>query len=238
MTDHDRTAARREIADALVNAVERRHEVADALVEAEDRGTAVDAVAKLLGTTRVGADAVIGMSLDRFTRDSRRKIAVELEDLNKQLTFTLGERPASTGEGVTLRPFAGAADRDIFSSRTDDMHLAADGSGGPAGDVDDEMRSGLRRIDAEDAVWLVALVGAEKVGMVFGELVGHEVNVRVWIHPDHRKKGYGTAALRKCRSEMAGYFPAVPMVVRAPAARPRNSSTERGGGHASDTTVA
>ena len=56
--------------------------------------------------------------------------------------------------------------------------------------------------------------------MVFGELVAGEVNVRVWIHPDHRKHGYGTAALRKSRSEMAVYFPAVPMVVRTPGATP------------------
>jgi GNAT superfamily N-acetyltransferase len=54
--------------------------------------------------------------------------------------------------------------------------------------------------------------------MVFGELVDGEVNVRVWIHPEFRKHGFGTAALRKSRSEMAAYFPAVPMIVRAPGA--------------------
>jgi len=54
--------------------------------------------------------------------------------------------------------------------------------------------------------------------MVFGELASGEVNVRIWIHPAFRKLGYGTAALRKSRSEMAAYFPAVPLVVRAPAA--------------------
>ena len=54
--------------------------------------------------------------------------------------------------------------------------------------------------------------------MVFGDLTAGEVNVRIWIHPDYRKHGYGTAALRKSRSEMAAYFPAVPLVVRAPAA--------------------
>jgi len=220
MTDQDRAAVRREIDNALVTALERRHEVADAIVEAEDRAEALEAITAVLGTSRLGAEAVIGMSFDKFTKESRRKIAAELDDLNKQLTFTLGERPASTGEGVTLRPFAGTADRDIFSARTDDMDLAGDGSGGPAGSVDDEIRSGLGRIDAEDAVWLVALAGTEKVGMVFGELAGGEVNVRVWIHPVHRKKGYGTAALRKCRSEMASYFPAVPMVVRAPGIHP------------------
>ncbi|HUM00367.1 MAG TPA: GNAT family N-acetyltransferase [Mycobacterium sp.] len=220
MIDQDRAAVRREIDNALVTALERRHEVADAIVEAEDRAEALEAITAVLGTSRLGAEAVIGMSFDKFTKESRRKIAAELDDLNKQLTFTLGERPASTGEGVTLRPFAGTADRDIFSARTDDMDLAGDGSGGPAGSVDDEIRSGLGRIDAEDAVWLVALAGTEKVGMVFGELAGGEVNVRVWIHPVHRKKGYGTAALRKCRSEMASYFPAVPMVVRAPGIHP------------------
>jgi GNAT superfamily N-acetyltransferase len=220
MTDHDRAAARREIADALVNALERRHEVLDVIVEADDHAAAVDAIAKLLGTTRLGGEAVMGMSFDKLTKDSRRKIADELEDLNKALTFTLIDRPASSGENLVLRPFVERLDRDIFAARTEDMHLAGDGSGGPAGPLDDEIRSGLGRIDAEDAIWLVAVAGTEKVGMVFGELAGGEVNVRVWIHPDHRKKGYGTAALRRSRSEMAGYFPAVPMVVRAPGAKP------------------
>jgi hypothetical protein len=220
MTDHDRAAARREIADALVNALERRHEVLDVIVDADDRAGAVDAIAKLLGTTQLGGEAVIGMCFDKLTKDSRRKIADELEDLNQKLTFTLIERPASSGEGLELRPFVGESDRDIFTARCEDIRLAGDGSGGPAGTIDDEICSGLGRIDAEDAAWLVAVVGTEKVGMVFGELVGHEVNVRIWIHPEHRKKGYGTAALRKSRSEMAAYFPAVPMVVRAPGAQP------------------
>jgi len=174
----------------------------------------------LLGTSRLGGEAVMGMSFDSLTKDSRKKIADELEDLNKRLTFTFVERPASSGEGLTLRPFAAGSDRDIFAARTEDMRAAGDGSGGPAGELDDEIRSGLGRINLEDAAWLVAVAGAEKVGMVFGDLVDGEVNVRIWIHPDHRKKGYGTAALRKARSEMAGYFPAVPMVVRAPGAEP------------------
>ena len=54
--------------------------------------------------------------------------------------------------------------------------------------------------------------------MAFGDLISGEVNVRIWIHPDYRKQGYGTAVLRKSRSEMAAYFPAVPLVVRTPAA--------------------
>ncbi|MDX1872329.1 GNAT family N-acetyltransferase [Mycolicibacterium sp. 120266] len=216
MTDMDRAAARRDIADALVKALDRRHEVLDIIVDAENRDAAVDAIAALLGTTRAGGEAVIGLSFDRVTKESRRIIAEELDDLNSQLTFTLNERPASSAETLTLRAFSGSDDRDIFAARLQDQGAAGDGSGAPAGNLDDEIGAALSRVDAEDAAWFVAIEGDQKVGLVFGELKGHEVDVRIWIHPEHRKKGYGTAALRKSRSEMAIYFPAVPVVVRAP----------------------
>ncbi|OBH64455.1 GNAT family N-acetyltransferase [Mycobacterium sp. E2479] len=221
MTDQDRKAARREIADALLKALERRHEIADVVVESENKAAAVEAIVRLLDTSHVAAEAVMSMSFDQLTVDSRRKILAELEDLNKQLSFTLGERPASLGETLELRPFSAVADRDIFAARTEDIGFAGDGSGGPAGNVDDEIKAALRRVDDEEAAWFVAVDSGEKVGMVFGELVRGEVDVRIWIHPEHRKRGYGTAALRKSRSEMAWCFPAVPMVVRAPAAEPR-----------------
>jgi len=216
MTDQDRAAARRDIADALLTALERRHEVLDVIVESGDRTSAVDAISQLLGTSRIGSEAVMGMAFDQLTKDSRRRIAKELDDLNSQLSFTLKERPASSDETVQLRPFSDAADRDIFSARTEEMGAAGDGSGSPAGTIDDEIRSAQKRLKAEEAAWFVAVAGDEKVGMVFGELIGGEVNVRVWIHPSHRKKGYGTATLRKSRSEMAACFPAVPLVVRTP----------------------
>jgi GNAT superfamily N-acetyltransferase len=216
MTDDDRKVARREIADTLVRALERRHEVLDAIVESEDYDGAIEAIATLLGTSTVGGEAVLRLSFDRLTRVSRRRIAAELEDLNNQLSFTMGEQRARSN--LVLRPFSADSDRDIFAARTDDVGAAGDGSGAPAGDLDDEIRAAIGRVDAEEAAWLVAVDGSHKVGMVFGELAGGEVNVRVWIHPDYRKHGYGTAALRKSRSEMAAYFPAVPLVVRAPAA--------------------
>ena len=53
----------------------------------------------------------------------------------------------------------------------------------------------------------MAVDSGQKVGMVFGELVHGEVNVRIWIHPDYRKKGYGTAALRKSRLRDGVVFP-------------------------------
>lgn len=220
MTAHDLTAARREIADALLNALERRHEVLDVIVEAVDRSAAIAAIAALLGTSRLGGEAVMSMSFDRLTKDARRNIARELDDLNTQLSFTINERPASSGQTLVLRAFDGESDRDIFAARTNDIGAAGDGSGGPAGSLDDEIRLALERVEAEEAAWFVAEEGTTKVGMVFGELIHGEVNVRIWIHPDYRKRGYGTAALRKSRSEMAAYFPAVPMVVRAPGAKP------------------
>jgi len=217
MTKQDSRVERREIARALVRALERRHELLDVVVESEDYDAAIEAIATSLGTSVVAAEAVLGLSFDRLTKVSRNRIAAELEDLNAQLSF-MAEPPAAQGLNLVLRPFAADQDRDIFAARTDDVRAAGDGSGAPAGDLDDEIRAALSRVDAEEAAWLVAIDGAEKIGMVFGELAGGEVNVRIWIHPAHRKRGYGTATLRKSRSEMAAYFPAVPLVVRAPAA--------------------
>jgi hypothetical protein len=216
--DQDRRVARRDIADALSRALERRHEVLDVIVASEDYDAAVGDIAALLGTSTGGAEAVLGLSFDRLTNVGRRRIASELEDLNNQLSFTMGERSPGPAEHVVLRPFSATEDHDIFADRTGDVGAAGDGSGAPAGNLEDEIRAAVSRVEAEEAVWLVASVGADKIGMVFGELADGEVNVRIWIHPDHRKRGYGTATLRASRSEMAAYFPAVPLVVRAPAA--------------------
>ena len=112
MTDQDQRAARRDIADALLSALNHRHEVLDVIVEADDRTAAVAAIAALLNTSVRGGEAVMSMAFDQLTKDSRRKIAAELDDLNSQLTFTLNERPASSDDSVTLRPFAGKPDQD------------------------------------------------------------------------------------------------------------------------------
>lgn len=218
MTDQDRTVTRRAIADALMTALERRHEILDVIVDSSDRASAVDAIAELLGKSRIGAEAVMNMSFDQLTKESRRQIAAELDDLNSQLSFAVGERPASADESLRLRAFSLDDDRDIFATRTQEMGAAGDGSGSPAGALDDELAWARDRVKAEEAAWFVAIDGEHKVGLVFGELKGGEVNVRIWIHPEHRQKGYGTAALRRSRSELAAAFPAVPLVVRTPGA--------------------
>ncbi|MCV7154738.1 GNAT family N-acetyltransferase [Mycolicibacterium pyrenivorans] len=218
MTEQDTTAQRRVVADALVHALERRHEVLDAVVASDDYDAAIEAIADLLDTSEVAAEAVLRLSFDRLTKVSRRRIAAELENLTSQeLSFT-SEQTGRSARRMMLRPFAADRDRDIFAARTEDMRSAGDGTAAPAGDLGDEIRDAVARVAAEEAAWLVAEVGSTKVGMVFGELSDGEVDVRIWIHPHHRKQGYGTAALRTSRSEMAAYFPAVPLVVRAPAA--------------------
>src|SRR3984957_21032245 len=133
MTDHDRAAARREITNALMNALERRHEVLDLIVKADDRPSAVDGIVELLGTSRLGAEAVIGMSFDQLTKNTRKKIAAELDDLNNLLSFTFKDRPASSGDSLVLRPFSGDPDSDIFAARTEDIGAPGDGSAGTAG---------------------------------------------------------------------------------------------------------
>ncbi len=98
MTDHDRAAARREITNALLTAFDKRHEVLDAIVDAPDREGAVRALAHLLDASTLGAEAVMGMSLQQLTVDERRANQAELEDLDQQLTFTLADRPVAPGE--------------------------------------------------------------------------------------------------------------------------------------------
>ena len=88
MTDTDRAVTRRAIADALMAGLERRHEVLDVIVGSADRDAAIDAITALLGTSRIGSEAVMGMSFDQLTTESRKRIAAELDDLNSQLSFT------------------------------------------------------------------------------------------------------------------------------------------------------
>lgn len=218
MTDLDQATTRRDIADALLTALERRHDVLDAIVDSDTHDDAVTTIADLLGKSQLGAAAILDMKLDQLTKSERRKNQAELDDLNSELTFTLAERPASSGDTLDLRPFAAEADSDIFAVRTQELGVAGDGSGAPAGEVAEEITKAGDRVDDEEAVWLVATEGEAKVGIIFGELNSGEVDLRIWIHPEYRKQGYGTAALRKSRSEMAAYFPGVPMVVRAPSA--------------------
>ena len=91
------------------------------------------------------------MSFDLLTKDARKRIADELEDLNSQLSFAVKDRPASFGDNLSLRPFSGAADRDIFATRTTDVGASGDGSGRAAGDLDEDALTDWFRANSRPA---------------------------------------------------------------------------------------
>ncbi|RVW00642.1 GNAT family N-acetyltransferase [Rhodococcus xishaensis] len=219
--NHDRAIDRREIALALLKALDRRHEVLDAIVESKDRDAAVTAVRKLLDTTDFCADAVLNLHFDRLTVRERDRIRAELKDLDATLAWLPEQRPYSTGSGVRLRLFTSSdSDSRLFGKRSAER---LDDAGVPwnAERIENERKGGLARIADESAAWFVAECTTgeqpDSVGMVFGELTGNEVDVAIWVAPEVRKRGYGTASLKQARTELAAYFPGTTLIVRAPA---------------------
>ncbi len=69
----------------------------------------------------------------------------------------------------------------------------------------------------------MAVDSGVKVGMVFGELVHGEVDVRIWIHPDHRKR---VTEPRHCASR-ARRWPGRSRPCRWSPARPRPNPPSR-----------
>lgn len=216
-TNHDQVLDRREIAAALLRALEQRHEVLDAIVESADRAEAVAAIAALLDTTEFCAEAVLNLPFRRLTKAERKKIREELEDLDAVLQWTTAARPYATGAHFRVRPITdSAADLQLLEARCADQ--LGDGS---KERVAAEQEHGNALMSDESGMWLVAedLSGDEPsaVGFAFGELVGNDVDVRIWVRPELRKQSYGTAILKQARTELAAYFPGSTLTVRTPA---------------------
>lgn len=212
----DRTHDRRELTAALLRALEQRHEVLDAIVDSDDRAAAITAVASLLETSTGPAEAVLNLPLHRLTKVERDRIRSELENLDAQLEWPIAERPAAAGTGLRLRGFEGSADVDrrLFQARCGEQH-----SDWADERVEQERKQGVERIDDEAAAWFVAedIESGDSIGLVFGELSGREVDVAIWVAPDKRKRGYGTAAIKHSRRQLAAEFPGTILVIRAPA---------------------
>ncbi|MFD4367343.1 GNAT family N-acetyltransferase [Rhodococcus sp. NPDC058521] len=216
---HDQIHDRRELTAALLRALERRHEVLDAVVDSEDHDAALRTVAKLLDTSEAYANAVLNLQFRRLTRAERRKTQAELDDLDATLQWTAVDRPASTGRQFRLRPFTDSSeDAELFHKRCAEQ---TDDAGSPWNEdrIENERKAGIGRVGEESAAWFVAEDTSDSscVGLVFGELSGREVDVAIWIAPESRKKGYGTAAVKHSRRELAAEFPGTVLVVRAPA---------------------
>ena len=188
----------------------------DAIVEASDREAAVDAITGLLGTSRIGSEAVDG----NVVRPTHHRFAAphqeELDDLQQQAELHPRERPASSDDNLQPVRSPHETDRDIGGARTTEAGAAGDGSGSPAGQPGRRNLFRPQRLNAEEAAWFVAVDGDAKVGMVSANSSEAKSTCASGSTPEHRKKGYGTSALRKSRSELAAAFPAVPLVVRAP----------------------
>lgn len=216
-TNHDQVLDRREIAAALLRALEQRHEVLDAIVESADRAEAVAAVAALLETSEFCAEAVLNLPFRRLTKAERKKIRAELEDLDAVLQWTTTARPYATGAHFRLRPIADTA-TDLALLKARCVEQLGDGSDER---VAEERTRGAELMDDESGMWLVAedLSGDEPkpIGFAFGELTGNDVDVRIWVRPEARKQGYGTATLKQARTELAAYFPGSTLIVRTPA---------------------
>lgn len=217
----DQILNRRELASALLKALEMRHEVLDAIVDSDDHDAAVRAVSGLLETSDANTEVVLALQLGRLTRLERDRLSEEVRNLDATLKWLPEQRPAATGAGFRLRPFTTSdSDTALFRARSTEQ---VDDAGRPWSSerVESERAAGLGRVDDESAAWFVCedVTGGEptSVGLVFGELTGHEVNVAIWVAPEKRKKGYGMAALKESRTELAAYFPGTVVVVRAPA---------------------
>jgi len=189
---------------AVESATGRTREVFAAVATAKGRQDAVDALARLLSVPAAEAEQVLAAPLESFVG-------------------RVADASAEEGAGFALHPFTDSEEHaELY------RHRAADPGSEPAGRWDDarveqERRDGLQRIEHEQAMWFVAVDTARDraVGLVFGEQEGDngDIDVAIWVHPEERRKGYGMRSLRESRSALAGYFPGVHVVVRAPLAQ-------------------
>lgn len=191
------------MSDVIEMAASRRREIFAAVSSADGPEDAVGAVASLLSVSVDEARQVLKAPLEAFTGSA------------------IGAPAAEAGQGFALRPFTESADHTaLYHSRSSDS-TSATGGAWDREKTEQELRDGLERIEAESAMWFVAIDPARDalVGLVFGEQINDgDVDVAIWIRPEERKKGYGMAALKESRRELAAFFPGKHVIVRAPLA--------------------
>ena len=179
----------------------RRREVFAAISSANGVEDATRAVAQLLAVSPDEAREVLRAPLEAFAGPSA------------------GGATGESAHGFVLVPFKDTeSHRSLFHSRSSDASSATGGEWDESR-TEQERRGGLGRVEAESAMWFVAVDTARdaQVGLVFGEQIDDgDVDVAIWIHPEERKKGYGLKSLKECRRELAAFFPGKHVIVRAP----------------------
>lgn len=181
----------------------RRQEIFAAISSATGTDDAVKAVSHLLAVSADEAREVLRAPLESF------------------VGATTEQPEASSPSSFALHPFRDSDEHTaLYKARSTDSSSATGGTWDESR-TEQERSEGLKRIDAESAMWFVAVDGARgtQVGLVFGEQVNDgDVDVAIWIHPEERKKGYGLMALKESRRELAAFFPGKHVIVRAPMA--------------------
>lgn len=185
----------------IESAIARQREVFGALASASGADDAAQAIANVLG---VPAD------------QAREVLLTPVESL---LGADTGTSPASGSSGFALVPFRNSdSHKELFHARSSDA-TSATGGDWSAEKTEAELKAGLERVDAESAMWFVAVDTSRDamVGLVFGEQVNDgDVDVAIWVRPEERKRGFGLSSLKECRRELAAFFPGKNVVVRAP----------------------
>jgi hypothetical protein len=86
-TEPDRSAfTQLEIYDGVLTAFDRRAEVLDAIAGSPDRATSLRRVRELLEVSHLQATAILDLPLQRFTTESRDRIAHRAGELRAALT--------------------------------------------------------------------------------------------------------------------------------------------------------
>ena len=185
----------------------------DAIVDADDHEAAVSAIAELLGKSTLGAEAVLGMRLNQLTKAERRKNQAELDDLNSTLTFTLAERPASSGDTSKCAPSAPTTTSSPCAPKNSRWPATDRESPRARWPTDRQGRTARRRRGRSVAG---RRGGGHQVGLIFGELSDGEG----WMCASGSIPT-SASRLRRCRTAQVAVrdgvaVPGVPMVVRGP----------------------
>ncbi|UVE94622.1 GNAT family N-acetyltransferase [Dietzia sp. B32] len=189
------------MSNAIETAANRRREVFAAVSSADGPEDAVRAIASLLSVSPDEARDVLKTPLETFAGSPS------------------GGSGDGAARGFTLRPFTESEEHtSLFHARSSD-ETSATGGTWDLEKTEQELRDGLARVEAESAMWFVAVDTSRDapVGLVFGEQVDNgDVDVAIWIRPEERKKGFGLASLKESRRELAAFFPGKHVIVRAP----------------------
>lgn len=185
----------------IETAAARRREVFAALASASGTQDAAEAIAHLLAVPVDQAREVLSAPLESFVGHTT-------------------EHPVEAGpHGFGLFPFKDSGEHtDLYHKRSADESSATAGEWDEA-KTEEERKAGLKRMDAESAMWFVAVDTSRDalVGLVFGEQIDDgDVDVAIWVRPEERKKGFGLNALKESRRELAAFFPGKHVIVRAP----------------------